>query len=389
MKSQRDGKKVNPTDDTNAEASFDEIVPLLDNAQTEATEALPDEIPVAPPSRRHKIARVIDKTSQGSYVAGAPLNMVYACDAFMSADANNIVSISWNYVEGFSSILAGALMILQENHPHRTQVQALGATSIMTGLLQSVFTYQNFFANAALSGTALGNPVFALGALVDAIVAGINLHYAAKKTTFNGWLEETLLEIAQIDKNISNAKEKSARTILINQRNALLQQVNVRSKVHLDQTSNPAEKAQYRQEIDAMLTQTINNLSPTTETNNSRALLRGIKENYHQESVSGDDRHLSRDIQHKLNERLSQSKYLFAVKLISFVGMTLVAVSGFTCPPTLFIGLALACAVALYYMKHNAPSCNSKHGLFSKTKAPEKRDETPAVEMTLLKMPLL
>jgi hypothetical protein len=69
---------------------------------------------------------------------------------------------------------------------------------------------------------------------------------------------------------------------------------------------------------------------------------------------STEEENRNTNIQNKLDDKLNEARENWAVKFVSFTGMTLLAVSSFVaCPPLVIIGTVLVTAVSIYYaQKH-------------------------------------
>ncbi len=311
------------------------------------------------------LEEITDKATQATYAATTITTALFAASK-LAEGANDGISMGSDYIDGLCCIVNGVLLLLDESSAHQTQNKVLGSLSIVNGVTQALFAYQNFLPVAALCGSALASPVFALGILIDLSISAVNLHYAAKKTSFEGWLEETLLEIEHLDKKMAAETTSAGKNACKYKIECLTREVEARSKVYFHHAKADAKKA-----AEGTITKAIQKTLSTLSLKTREPLQAITNTRSYSTEPSPQERHFDQKKQEKLTKDFTKLKFLIAAKVLSVIGMTLIAIAGFTCPPALIAGLVFACAAVAYYVYQNKQSISNKSCFFqSAPKAP-------------------
>lgn len=289
-------------------------------------------------------------TSEAAYSASTILDGLDTLDLLnLSETGRSGVSMGWNYLDSVLLLINGVNLIHGSGSSYQqTQNQAKGSMMIASSAVQFLFTYQEFIKAACLTTTSLAGPAFAFGTLMDWIIGMMDLYDAAKRADFDGWLEETLAEIRFLDSKLEEEISPPDRVSFENKRRLLLQQMSVRCKVHCYDAADPAEKEERAKKIESVIDKA-NTTSVSTDTTHSFTAIKSTcrqMPNYREVRA---DRKIQQDLQKNL--RMCQKN--FFIKTVSLVGMCLLAVSTFTCPPAFVAGMIITGMVAAYYLGKN------------------------------------
>ncbi|OGT47034.1 MAG: hypothetical protein A3E83_04105 [Gammaproteobacteria bacterium RIFCSPHIGHO2_12_FULL_41_20] len=327
---------------------------------------------------------VVEYGTDWNYSIGTAINDAAAIPTvILPAQTTLGIALGWNYADSVYSITQGIRQILDEEDYRQTQNKIKGIVNIISGIEMFVFSY-NPALTAALGlagGAALASPAFALAMLCDLITATIDFYNAQKEVEFQGWLEERIKEINYLEKRIETLREKIMRpssnektdflndstlqTIdylakeklrLIDKRNQLIAVMQSRCRVYCHDTTVSTDEQTARA---TWVKQTLDGLTE-----------KSISIDYQSKPTDIDTR-INNHVQSQLTKQYQESRNNLAMKALSFVGMTLLAVGTFVaCPPLLIVGLVVTSIVAAYYLYKNKERIAAKikeirqHGLF-------------------------
>ncbi len=248
-------------------------------------------------------------------------NTLYQPVFTMPSQALRGITVGWNYSDALDAFIA-AYELLKKDTYHKKRNKVKAALNILSGTQLLIFS-DNYgltnFGSAALAGaTALASPAFAFAMLCDLINLSIDLFYAARKTEFEGWLEEKLLKLRYLEEQNNHQKVDELNNLIA---------LRCRVYSHEDENRKNAIKTIFERHRF--------NIPPQLF-----------------EIPSDDDKFQNSRIQNKLDDKFYKSLKDWTVKFISFSGMTLLAVSSFVaCPPLVIIGTVLVTAVSIYYVQ--------------------------------------
>lgn len=321
------------------------------------------------------LEHVLSSGAEWNYSAGVPLSIgqtitSYAnpANSFDGAAACTGLAVGWNYADGLLAIATGVTQLLDKENYRQSQNKAKGILNIISGIQLFAFSYNPALTTALglTGGAALASPSFALAMFCDLINASIDLYNAEVESTFEGWLEERYKElkynnerIEALEKQITllstDAQNNQQFRLFPGKSNAekiseiretiarikktkiepIMQQVDTYTRVYLQDAG--ANKDEYTKSVMAI-----------------RARY-GIKDTINQLPVTDSDRNDYKAFMYQQEKAVIQARITLALKVASFIGMSLLAVAAFTtCPPVLFVGLAITAVVATAYIIRNS-----------------------------------
>lgn len=324
--------------------------------------------------------------AEWNYAIGMPLNAAVLAQSIPS-NAGLGLTLGWNYLDAVYAIGLGTFQLLDEEDYRQTQNKAKGILNIISGVQLFLLSYNPPLAAALglAGGAALAAPAFALAMACELVSASIDFYNAEKEVKFEGWLEERAKEISydririsELGKKITKPDNKKAKLEieyleakkrkLETKIQTIEKDIYARSRVYCD--NDPSQNKSRKVE------NILNKYDPEGNTQINDEL---------KKEVTPDDIKSDKQIQKTLTESYKENRDNLALKTASFVGMTLLAVSGFvSCPPLLIIGLCITAVVAGIYIHRNSKKIietidgvTSKFGLFNAQK-----DKTIAFDKT-------
>jgi hypothetical protein len=306
--------------------------------------------------------------AEWNYAVGVPLNYASLYSNAIPYNAGLGITLGWNYLDGVYSIGLGIFQLLDEEDYRQTQNKAKGLLNILSGVQLFLLSY-NPALTAALGltgGTALAAPAFALSMAFDLLTAAIDFYSIHQEMEFEGWLEE-------------RAKEISYHQTRIEKLNAKIETLDItQDKLEIDYLQAKKRKIEInnqhiKEAIYARSRVNQGSYDPVKKILRKYGL--GLNKDELKKEATTNDHAMNLKIQKQLNENYKQSRLNLMMKTASFIGMTLLAVSGFvSCPPLLITGLAITTLVAAYFIyKHRKTIINSidaitnKLGFFNNT----------------------
>ncbi len=273
----------------------------------------------------------------------APNTTLYQPLFTMPTPASRGITVGWNYSDALDAFIA-AHELLSEDTYHKNRNRVKAALNIVSGTQLLIFS-DNYgltnFGSAALAGaTALASPAFAFAMLCDLLNLTIDLICAAKEAKFEGWLEERLLEMRHLEKRIAEESDSQKKAVILTKKNKLEEDIAARCRVYYAEGYEGCKYKAKKKRKEA-----IEEIFARAGQDVGQQLFGAPTKN---------DKEMNANIQKELSKKLDESLTNWAVKFVSFTGMTLLAVSSFVaCPPLVFIGTMLVTAVSIYYaQKH-------------------------------------
>jgi hypothetical protein len=321
--------------------------------------------------------------AEWNYAVGVPLNYAMAFSQAIPPAAGLGITLGWNYLDAVYAIGLGTLQLQDEEDYRQAQNKVKGLLNIVSGVQMFLLSYNPpVAALMGLGGAALAAPSFALAMGCDLIIASIDFFNAHKEVKFEGWLEERAKEIAY-----DRARIEKFETKII----ALEQKTDPRDKLEIKYLKAKIGKLETKiaKNADDIYARSrvhcIDSRHDIVEESiENKRKIKNILLKYDfvkdekeldkklDETVKDSDHKTEKRIQTQLTKNYKQNKINLALKTASFVGMTLLAVSGFVaCPPVLIAGLAITAIVAAIYIYRNSDkilNSLSKFGLFEDKK---------------------
>ena len=275
------------------------------------------------------------------------------------------IIVGWNYLDAiFNFMFATSLFADTRDYRYRYNV-VKGILNVLEGIELFVFSY-NPPLNAALKlkgGIALAGTAFAIGMVADVVCAAIDFQKIYRESYFPTWLEEKLKAYQYALANDLDTKE-------------LIKEIRTRCKAHIN--GNPIEANLITNLVKNQLISTTQNPPPI------EALTHNL------DSVNTKNKIKDQWMQEQLEEAYKKNRTYLGVKIISMVGMILLAVSGFlenandnqdSYPILLTFGLALTTFVGCYYFLVNAERCTNQVTTLYHRFFPAKKSDNNVVEL--------
>lgn len=316
--------------------------------------------------------------AEWNYTVGVPLtigqtitSICNPANAFDSAAACTGLAVGWNYADGVLAIAAGVTQLMDKENYRQSQNKAKGLLNIISGIQLFAFSY-NPALTAALGltgGAALAAPSFALAMLCDLINASIDLYNAEVESTFEGWLEERYKELQYNNDRVAELKKQ--RTLLQADSSSkrkrdfsLFSNNSTEQKIQeISETIERIEQSKIKpikERIDVLTRVYIQDAGEDKKDEYKENVLAirkqyGITDALSDTPISQADRNDYRAFIYKQEKAAIQARITFALKVASFIGMSLLAVAAFTtCPPVLIVGLTITAVVATAYLIRNS-----------------------------------
>jgi hypothetical protein len=254
--------------------------------------------------------------------------------SFVSSD----MPLIWNYIDGYCAIVTALDQLLDEDDYRQTQTKIKGLLNLISGLQLFAFTYNPHLVTALhLLGapTLLAGLSFAVSMLFDAIIAAIDLYQVAKERDFDGWLEERCLEHAFIEKRLNEiafenqilgddiqdlVDENHKKMLLLQERRTEIEiMIHVRCEAHHHHYISPP----------------------------------GLSMILGKSSIDNSKNFNESDIQQTLDKQYILARNTLVIKAMSFVGMSILALTvfGLANPAQLALaGIIVTGLVALCYL---------------------------------------
>lgn len=240
------------------------------------------------------------------------------------------VTVSWNYIDAIYGNMLAINQFADWSNYHLKQNILKGVVTVLSGIQAFVFTYNPPLCRAIglKRGTSLAGSSFALSTLFDLSNTSLDFYYAIKETYFKGWLDERISEL-----NFSQGKGFDTKELIEN--------MSSRCKAYVN--NDPDRLSQIIQLLKLRVPDTVS----------LELLIKDL------DKVSIEHKERDLRIQNEVNSAYKTNRTTLCMKGISFVGMTLLAVSGFleqssdSFTATLTIGLALTTLVASDYCVKN------------------------------------
>lgn len=298
------------------------------------------------------------------------------------------LTVGWNYSHGICSILTGISQLRDKNNYRTQSTKFQGMLNILSGV-QLLALSDNFglFGIGSIAGaTPLAAPAMAFTYLCETINAAIDYMHADKESTFEGWLDERLTELAFLDKQIKN--ENATRLVfrnpdaqndscdntdhervdkLISRKNALIDAIGARCRVnantpHLFRTLNEKIPDDISLEANEEYQERHSNpniLQVSSFKNNKNAKLQLIDQ-FTKDRLQNKDIQIEKLIVAQTNLRKKEALAKLITKGLGFVAMTLTSIGSFgVCPPLLIAAGIIGTALSAYYIYKNANKISS------------------------------
>jgi hypothetical protein len=265
-----------------------------------------------------------DRGAEWNYTIGVPLNCVTALLDLIPKPAETGIVLGWNYLDAVYTLYLAGLQLTSKDKYKQSQNSLKGLLNLFSGIQLFILSYNPFLTGfLGVSSTAFASPAFALAMGIDLINASIDFYDSCKELSVSGWIEEKAKELAfyrrmdiedseiqRIEENIfmriRSSKDKSPLITILKTYDPLSYQLDRQRDTKL---SLPANENDIRQDM---------------------------------------------EIQMNLNAVYEKNLETIILKSLSFIGMTLLAVSSFMATgPILYIGLAITLQVAIGYTKKN------------------------------------
>lgn len=250
------------------------------------------------------------------------------------------VIVGWNYLDAIFNFMFSISLFTNTTDYRYNYNVVKGIINVLGGIELFVFSY-NPPLNAALKlkdGIALAGTAFAIGTAGDVICASIDFQKYYKEYNFPGWLDE----------QIKAYKYALAHDLDTKQ---LVKDIRNRCKAYINADPIKAHS------ITRLLNQQFSNKSDNQDSIDRLTL--------NLETVNSKNKIRDQWIQEQVEEAYKKNRTFLGVKIISMVGMTLLAVAGFlentsnnpnnnAYSTTLTFGLALTTFVGCYYSLMNS-----------------------------------
>lgn len=267
--------------------------------------------------------------------------------------------VGWNYLDAiFNLMFATSLFTNRSDYRYKYNV-VKGIINVFEGVELFVFSY-NPPLNAALKfngDIALAGTAFAVGMVADVICASIDFHKIYRESYFQGWLDEKLKAYKYALAHDLDTKE-------------LVKDIRIRCKAYINGDLIKANS----------VTKLLKN--KLTSNNENPPSIDELTE--HLEIVNKKNKVKDQWIQEQLEEAYKKNRTFLGIKVISMVGMILLAIAGFlentnenhsnnsstnstnsnndSYPTILTFGLALTTFVGCYYFLINAERLTNQVG---------------------------
>lgn len=248
-------------------------------------------------------------------------------------------SLLWNYLDGIQAFITSLRKALEHNH-HESQAKALSALYLADGFVLFFFTCPPWIGRTAEGLSVAGAGwAFAFSMFVDFVNASVDLYNSEQRTTFEGWLKDSLVEAEYLKIQILNCTDTQEKGELEKRNQRLLGQIYIRCH------TNPININPFK---GRMANLELGSLSQ----GEFEASLKvgGIRnQNFH---------NVNKQIQKDMESDYQKNRITWAIKAASLTGMSLVAghalpipkLDNYWAPQNMnTVGFNITVVVALYY----------------------------------------
>ncbi len=344
--------------------------------------------------------------AEWNYIVGMPLNFATTFSPAFSEVDNLGITLGWNYLDAIYSVALGIIQLQDKDDYRQTQNKVKGVLNVISGLQTLILSYNPPIAKAmgldgGMLAAPLAGPAFMLGMACDLVSAAIDLFNSYQEVKLQGWLEQRAKELAYNHERIAKfteemkalerAKNNFTRHMYLEAKVRSLKlkikdidrDVYARSRVYINAgleansagAATDEAVAARRSEVETIL---------RTHSKQPQETLNQAFTSELTRAASLEDIFTNSKIQKEMQKNYNQERINLALETASFIGMALLAVTGFiSCPPLLIIGLTLTTLVAVVYIIRNTEDIASslqkvsQDGLFGhKKKAREKAENS-------------
>ncbi len=303
----------------------------------------------------------VDAAYASTYTVGVTASTITSVTS-MPTVGGYILSLGWNYIDGVGLVAKGLHTLTEREYSHKSRYLK-SAINILGALQAFALTYMPPLTEALGVGPlALAGPAFALEEVAGALSKAIDLYHIVKEQEYSGWLTAKIKEVNRLMKRVNKLNLKLMKKSSHHAENqdeirelgekieTLIQQMISRSRVYLQEHRQDDDKINHSFQ---QLHMDIN-------------LEKIIDECHH--AIKADDIMLDTKISDELKKKFKAERIDLILRVLSVIGMSLIAVSGFVGPaaPALLIpGLVLVSTVACYQLHKHRDEIKQ---LFSKIK---------------------
>lgn len=291
----------------------------------------------------------VDAAYASTYTVGVTASTITSVTS-MPTIGGFILSLGWNYIDAIGMIAKSVHTLTEREYSHKSRYLK-SAINIIGALQAFALTYMPPLTSALGVGPlAFAGPAFALEELAGALSKAIDLYHIVKEQEYSGWLTSKIKEVNRLMKRVNKlnlkmlkqSSHQADRQIELRELGekieTLIQQMISRSRVYLKDHREDNDK--------------INHSFQQLHTNVN---LEKIIDECHQ-AIQADDIMLDTKLSNDLKIKFKSERIDLILRVLSVIGMSLIAVSGFVGPaaPALLIpGLVLVSIVACYQIhKH-------------------------------------
>lgn len=288
------------------------------------------------------------------------------------------VDTGWNILDAISSFITSGLYFAQcykdykndITNPHQKEFLAKATALFVSGaeVFGLTLAGNSIGPIAALSGAALGPLSFAFAMLIDFGIAIKDLAKAEKRASFEGWLEDSVEEVAYLNEKISKEAKNSPmeQAKLQKKKEQLVQDIAVRTKVYCNDKhcENEIVRDARKRTVQITFNKVEHKIFQKNSTLSAMKFQTDIKTIKTESAITKPKVMLTeKDIQrnNRLQKQakceLHEKRVNCLFKGLSFVGMTFLAIPF---PPLQAAGLAIVSVVGAYYLLKNASKLVNK-----------------------------
>ncbi|MEO8401683.1 MAG: hypothetical protein ABI597_07795 [Gammaproteobacteria bacterium] len=283
----------------------------------------------------------------------------------LPATTSSEIAVAWNYADGVCAMITGISQLTDKDNYRQKSTIAKGIINILNGTqllaLSNNYSLFSYGLEALTGASSLAGPAFVLAMLCDVITLTIDLHNAAQELEFEGWLDERIQEVEFLQKRMAEEREKlnalndedsadyQKKLIKIialeNKEKKLLADMGSRCRYHCNSENQDSWK-------EIISNKLIN--KPTVLERHQGINLDYFTRKWQSDSENSADTRKNAAIQSDVDKHYKQTRLNLAFKVLSFIGMTLAAVSPFVaCPPLALAATIICSGVAAYNVYKN------------------------------------